>query len=90
MTYLNTQLLYIQNFFQQKVLKDTDEAFKHSKDASKNVVNEVVHELQGFLETLKKAQPDLQPVVTSYKNQLKELKEELENDEGFTEASENM
>jgi len=39
---------------------------------------------------MKKSQPDVKAVVSSYQNQLKILKEELENDEGFTGASENV
>jgi len=52
--------------------------------------DEVASELQEVLETLKKIQPDVKAVVSSYQNQLKILKEELENDEGFTGASENV
>jgi conjugal transfer/entry exclusion protein len=52
--------------------------------------NEVTSEVQDILEAVKKAQPDVKAVVSSYQNQLKILKEELENDEGFTGASENV
>jgi len=52
--------------------------------------DEVASELQDVLEAMKKLQRDLKTVVSSYQNQLKILKEELENDEGFTGASENV
>lgn len=51
---------------------------------------EVTRELQDILDSVKKYQPDVKGVVSSYQNQLKTLKEELENDEGFTGASENV
>jgi len=52
--------------------------------------DEVASELQEVLDRMKKRQPDVKAVVSSYQNQLKILKEELENDEGFTGASENV
>jgi len=52
--------------------------------------DEVTSELQDILDGVKKIQPDVKAVVSSYQNQLKILKEELENDEGFTGASENV
>jgi hypothetical protein len=51
---------------------------------------EVTREIQDVLESVKKIQPDLKALVSSYQNQLKTLREELENDEGFTGASENV
>jgi hypothetical protein len=39
---------------------------------------------------VKKAQPDVKAIISSYQNQLKALREELENDEGFTGASETL
>lgn len=51
---------------------------------------EVTREIQDVLESVKKIQPDLKAIVSSYQNQLKTLREELENDEGFTGASENV
>jgi hypothetical protein len=51
---------------------------------------EVTRELQDVLESAKKAQPDVKAVISSYQSQLKILKEELENDEGFTGASESV
>lgn len=55
-----------------------------------NAGEEVASELQDVLEGVKKVQPDVKALVSSYQNQLKILKEELENDEGFTGASENV
>jgi hypothetical protein len=52
--------------------------------------DEVTSELTDVLESVKKIQPDVKAVISSYQNQLKTLKEELENDEGFTGASENV
>jgi hypothetical protein len=51
---------------------------------------EVTRELRDVLESVKKAQPDVKAIISSYQNQLKTLKEELENDEGFTGASETV
>ncbi|PSN46736.1 Apolipophorin [Blattella germanica] len=69
---------------------DGEEFIKQVKVVSNDFGNEVSDELQGLLETLKKAQPDVKEVVSSYQTQLKALREELENDEGFTGASENV
>jgi hypothetical protein len=52
--------------------------------------DEFTSEMKDVLEEMKKSQPDVKAVVSSYQKQLKTLKEELENDEGFTGASENM
>lgn len=55
-----------------------------------DIGEEVTRELQDVLESVKKAQPDVKEIISSYQNQLKTLKEELENDEGFTGASETL
>ena len=75
----------------QERLKGENEAFlKHLKVVLHDAGNEVTSELQDILEGVKKVQPDVKAVISSYQNQLKILKEELENDEGFTGASENV
>ncbi|KAJ9587836.1 hypothetical protein L9F63_018708 [Diploptera punctata] len=74
----------------QYIVKLAETFAKASEDASKDILNEINDELQGFFESLKKGQPDFKEVISSYKNQLNELKEELQNDEGFKEASENV
>lgn len=51
---------------------------------------EVTREIKDVFDSAKKIQPDLKAIVSSYQNQLKTLREELENDEGFTGASENV
>jgi hypothetical protein len=60
------------------------------KVVSQEFGEEVTREIQDVLESVKKIQPDLKAIVSSYQNQLKTLREELENDEGFTGASENV
>jgi len=71
--------------------KGEAEAFlKQLKVVLHDAGDEVTSELKDVLEGIKKIQPDLKPVVSSYQNQLKTLKQELENDEGFTGASENV
>lgn len=75
----------------QELAKDDTEAFlKQLKVVSHDFGEEVTRELQDVLESLKKIQPDWKAVISSYQNQLKTLREELENDEGFTGASENL
>ena len=76
--------------FQERLKGDTEAFLKQLKVVLHDAGDEVASELQEVLETLKKIQPDVKAVVSSYQNQLKILKEELENDEGFTGASENV
>ncbi|PNF29921.1 hypothetical protein B7P43_G07271 [Cryptotermes secundus] len=74
-----------------ELAKDDTEAFlKKLKVVSHDLGEEVTRELQDVLESVKKIQPDWKAVISSYQNQLKTLREELENDEGFTGASENL
>ena len=75
---------------QQLVIRNAETSLKQLETVSKEVGAEVKNDLQGFLNLLKNSQPDFQKVISSYKTQLQELKVELENDEGFTEASENV
>jgi hypothetical protein len=75
----------------QEHLKGETEAFlKQLKVVLHDAGDEVMSELQDVLDGVKKVQPDVKTVVSSYQNQLKILKEELENDEGITGASENV
>jgi len=75
---------------QERVKGETEAFLKQLKVVLHDVGDEVTSELQDVLDGVKKVQPDLKAVVSSYQNQLKILKEELENDEGFTGASENV
>lgn len=76
--------------FQERLKGDTEVFLKQLKVVLHDTGDEIVSELQDVLEGVKKAQPDVKAVVSSYQNQLKVLKEELEKDEGFTGASENV
>jgi len=76
--------------FQERSKEETEAFLKQLKVVLHDAGDEVASELQDVLEGVKKIQPDLKAVVSSYQNQLKILKEELENDEGFTGASENV
>jgi len=76
--------------FQERLKGDTEAFLKQLKVVLHDTGDEIVSELQDVLEGVKKVQPDVKAVVSSYQNQLKILKEELEKDEGFTGASENV
>lgn len=79
-----------QILFQERLKGDTEAFLKQLKVVLHDTGDEIVSELQDVLEGVKKVQPDVKAVVSSYQNQLKILKEELEKDEGFTGASENV
>ena len=81
---------YTQISFQERLKGETETFLKQLKVVLHDAGDEVASELQEVLDRMKKRQPDVKAVVSSYQNQLKILKEELENDEGFIGASENV
>lgn len=54
---------------------------KELKEASVEAVNELERELRDLVQHLKKAQPDVKPLVKYYEDELKKLKEELHADQ---------
>ncbi|KAM0732090.1 Apolipophorin [Formica fusca] len=57
------------------------ELLKQLKDASIEIIKELEHELKDFLEHLKKAQPNIKPLLDYYETELNKLKNELHADQ---------
>lgn len=54
---------------------------KQLKDASVDIINEVEVELKDLVEHLRKAQPNIAPLLEYYESELKKLKEEFQKDQ---------
>ncbi|XP_019888404.1 apolipophorins [Ooceraea biroi] len=58
-----------------------NEYMKQLKEASVDIGNEVETELKDLVEHLKKAQPNIKPLMDYYEGELKKLKEEFQTDQ---------
>ena len=57
------------------------EYIKQIKDIIENITEEIMTELKDLIEHLKKAQPNLKPLIEHYQIELTKLKDELHADE---------
>lgn len=71
------------NFYklQEYVRKHSIEAIKQIKNIIEDIGEEIVSELKDFVQHLKKAQPNLKPLIDHYQTELAKLVEELHADE---------
>lgn len=75
---------YMLNFYkllQEYIRRNAIEYIKQIKDILEDVGEEIVAELKDFVQHLKKAQPNLKPLIDHFQTEMNKLIEELHADE---------
>lgn len=67
--------------------KDANELSGQFEKLLKDLFSELVKEVNALIDTLKKAQPNLKPLIQKYQNQFEAVIRELEQDPEFKKLS---